>query len=112
MTTLAERFAESQGRPQEVNGVIVQNIYRRAVSQGQMLRIKRLRATASPTQGLRLKIERGFVTVNGRNEKDVVLWADSAPADVEVVCDTGKASTGELRAWNCWRDGDGVMQAW
>jgi len=71
-----------------------------------------LNATADPAQGLRLKVDKGSVVVDGRKYKDVVLWADSAPADVEVTCDTGKNSTAELRVWNCWKEDDGVMQAW
>jgi hypothetical protein len=112
MTTLAERFARSQGQPQEVNGVVVQNIYRRIVSQGAVVRVRRVQATASPTQGLRIKVNKGSVLINGQKHKEVVLWADSAPASLEIVCDTGKAPSAELRAWNCWRDEDGVMQAW
>ena len=112
MTTLAERFAKSQGQPQEVDGVLVENIYRRSVSNGQVVRVRRVQATTAPTQGLRLKLDKGSVVVGGRKHKDVVLWADTAPTDVEVVCDAGEASSAQLRAWNCWKDDDGVMQAW
>jgi hypothetical protein len=112
MNTLSERFAKSEGRPLEVNGVLVESIYRRSVSQGQAVRIRRVQATAMPVQGLRLKVDKGSVVINGRKHKDVILWADTAPDNVEVVCETGKASTAELRVWNCWKADDGVMQAW
>ena len=85
MTTLAERFAKSQGQPQWVDGVLVEAIYLRSVSKGQVVRILRVQATVVPTQGLRLKLDKGSVIIDGRKYKDVVLWADTAPTEVEVV---------------------------
>lgn len=111
-TTLAERFAKSRGEPQDVGGTLVHNIYRRLVAAGEALRVRRIRAVAAPVQGLRVKVDKGTMTVNGRELQDVVLWADSAPSEVELVCHTGKHATGELRVWNCWKERDGVMQAW
>lgn len=110
--TLAERFKREMGSAQEVEGVPVHNMYRRTVSNGARLCVRRLRALATPVQGIRLKLNTGTITVNGVELKDVVLWADTAPTDVEVICNTGESPEGELRVWNCWRDPDGTMQAW
>lgn len=57
-------------------------------------------------QGLVLEAE-DELRVGGHTATRVVLWADTAPTQVEVV--TGAA--GELRMWNVWRDGD-LIQAW
>jgi hypothetical protein len=109
--TLAELFTRSRGAPQDVGGVPVHNIYRRAVSDGQVVLIRRIHAAASP-QGLRVKVDKGAIEVNGRKLKDVVLWSDGSPQEIEIQCDIGKRTTGELRVWNCWKDEKGVMQAW
>jgi hypothetical protein len=111
-TTLADRFAQSLGQPQEVDGMIVQNMFRRDIVDGQVVHVRRRRASGRLVQGLRLKVEKGTVRVNGQEVKDAVLWADSAPDEVELICHTGKRSNCELRVWNCWRDEGGIMQAW
>ena len=112
MPNLAERFAESKGRPLEVDGVLVHAIYRRVVTPGELVRIRRVHAVSSPTQGLRLSLKKGLAEIDGQKLKDVVFWADTAPSHVEVVCHTGKASSAELCVWNCWKKDDGVMHAW
>jgi hypothetical protein len=109
--SLSERFARDRGAPQQVDGQTVQNIYRHRISSGQQVHIRRIQSVASPVQGLRLKVDQGSLLVNGQKLKDVVLWADSAPAEVHAICESRSASV-ELRAWNCWRDSAGTMQAW
>lgn len=109
--SLAERFAKSKGAPQNVDGLIVHSIYRRQISAGARVRVRRVSAAAGSVQGLRIKMDNGFLLVNERRRKDVVLWSDTAPAEVEVVCEP-RGAVGELRAWNCWRDAEGTMHAW
>jgi hypothetical protein len=112
MATLAERFAQSGGAPQEVDGSTVHSVYRRRVANGETVRIRRTRATATPVQGLRIKLERGTIVVNSQKLRDVVLWADSSPTAVEIQCETGPSQSSELRIWNCWKLADGIMHAW
>lgn len=110
---LAELFAAANGGPINVEGQQVFNIYRRSVKIGQSVSIQILEHAAKPVQGLRLKIVGGTLLVNGQELEDVVLWLDTAPADVELACCISKSSThGELRIWNCWRSDTGTTQAW
>ena len=111
-TTLGERFAETNGEPLVVRGTLVHNMYRRKVSNQTVLRVHRSFAKTKPKQGIRIKVAQGAIVVNGQAQTDAVLWADSAPNDVKVLCETGKSSAGELRVWNCWMDEEGVMQSW
>jgi hypothetical protein len=108
---LSERFARDRGAPQDVGGVTVHNILRRRLNADPIIRVRRLHASANPVQGLRVKIDGGFLLINGQRLKDTVLWADSAPAEFEMRCSL-RTSEAELKAWNCWRDPKGTMQAW
>ena len=94
--TLAERFERDGGAPQEVEGVLVHGMYRRSVADGARVRLRRRHAIATPVQGIRLKLDKGKLVVNGQDLGDVVLWADTAPEDVELICKTGK-----IRRLNC-----------
>lgn len=87
-------------------------MYRRSVSAGFSVTVRRLAVAASgPVPGLRLKVHRGTVTINGQQLVEAALWSDTSPELVTIGCGV---RTGELefRAWNCWRDAGGVMQAW
>lgn len=109
--TLAKRFARTRGAPQTVDGIVVHNIYRRDVSSGTRICVRRASVTDGAVQGLCLKVANGFLIVNGQRQEDIVLWSDTAPSNVEVICEP-RGSLGEFRAWNCWRDSEGTMHAW
>ena len=109
---LAERFARDRGAPQVVDGVTVHNSFRHTVMRGSRVHIRRLAATTSAVQGLRVKLLKGgFLRVNNQRSKEVVLWADTSPEDLEILC-APSTETAEFIAWNCWRDAKGIMQAW
>ena len=106
--TLAERFARAHGAPQELDGLIVHTMWRLQVAAGKRVLLRRLGQVPNPVQGVRVKLNGGTVTVNAQELPDVVLWADTSPAEVTLTCN----KDGELRVWNCWRDPQGTMQAW
>ena len=101
--TLGERFEESGGKPLDVGGALVHSIYRHQIMNGQMLRVRWVSAVAQPVQGLRMKLAKGRLLINGQKNQDVVLWADTSPPEVEVVCHSGSLAGTQLRVWNCWR---------
>src|SRR6185437_635144 len=105
--TLAERFARDRGAPQEVDGLVVHNIYRRKVGDREHIRIRRLRAVSVPPQGLRVKVDRGSLLINKQELKEAVLWAETAPEEVEATCRL-RGAAGELMIWNCWQNSAGV----
>jgi hypothetical protein len=108
---LAEQIAHARGAPIRVGDVDVYGLYRIPVSRGQAIRVRRVTAVSWPTQGLRLKLDAGLISIGGQNLGDIVLWADSAPEEVELTCNT-TGERGILKLWNAWRDERGATQAW
>ena len=109
---LAQRFIEAKGGPIEVDGRLVHSIFRRKVGSGTSVRLTRQStSTSGPVTGLRLKAHRGKLRVNDESLTDVVLWSDTSPDEVLIRCEIPEGGSG-LRVWNCWRDEQGVMQAW
>lgn len=109
---LSEQFAKSQGKPVEVDGRLVQPIYRRSVAPHERIRLTLIGFRQKPVQGVRLKLQSGKIQVDGGAEPlaDVVIWTDTAPRIVVLQCITNRHT--EMRIWNCWRDEYNVMQAW
>lgn len=68
--------------------------------------VTRESASADRPQGLVLEADDDLRVGNVAAAR-IVLWADSAPGQVEVT--TGES--GDLRMWNVWRDGE-IIQAW
>lgn len=112
MKTLGERFRESRGAPLSVDDHLVHMIYERSVEFGDILGVHRLKQCKKPVQALRLKIDSGTLSIDGKKLKDIVLWADSSPEFVEVKCLPRDGEKATLKVWNAWRDDEGVMQAW
>jgi hypothetical protein len=108
---LADRFAASRGAPIWIGGDEVYCIYRRLLAHGDELIVRRRSARAEPVSGLRLKLRNGQFAVGERRFAEVVLWADTSPAEVALGCDAGGGEA-ELAMWNCWRSSGGVVQAW
>lgn len=111
MKTTAEQFISSNGNPIVMDGLTIINMYRRWVYPGQIVRLSFAVSIEHPMQGVRLKVDKGKLLVNGKLVEDVVIWRDSAPSEIEIICHP-KGEGGELRVWNCWRDKNDVMQAW
>ncbi|MHA7683082.1 hypothetical protein [Cupriavidus sp. PET2-C1] len=83
--TLALLFQESQGQPVILDDVSVVPIHRLPLAAGKWhVGLERVSAKNSPVQGLRLKVDRGYITVAGQRQKDIVLWADTSPDVVDL----------------------------
>lgn len=108
--TFAEQFRQSQGKPIDVDGALVQSIYERSASKGLRIVLRWECSIAAPTQGVSISCKGGTLRVAETTAKDIVLWADTSPAEVLVTCD-GSGVKG-VSLWNCWRDDRGVTQAW
>jgi hypothetical protein len=108
--TLSYRFQQSKGAPVAFAGRLVQPIFQKTLGSGrQAIAVRRLAATTSPVQGLRLKAVKGRIEVNGQDHPEIILWADTSPPvlDLAVACANGC----ELKCWNVWKYGD-IVQAW
>jgi hypothetical protein len=108
--TFAEEFARTQGKPIDVGGRSVVAMLRHQVHAGDRVRVVWRRSVDAPIQGIRIKLQGGTLTIDGKELADVVLWHDTAPRESVIVCNAKQSA--ELRVWNCWRDDRGVMQAW
>lgn len=110
-STLAEQFAKAKGAPVDVDGVLVTNMYRRTVRQGERIVISLSVNEESVTQGIRLKLSKGTVLVGDQELQDVVIWSDTAPQSFEVICKPEEAQS-EFRLWNCWKGSGEGISAW
>ena len=108
--TLSALFQRSDGGSIDLGGRTVQPIFTMQLRKGrQEILIRRVKSKESPISGLRLKVKKGKVEVNGQQHSEIVLWVDASPADVLIT--TSCKSDCELKAWNVWRIDD-LMQAW
>ena len=108
--TLSLLFQRLKGAPVELKGQLVHPIFRARVKGGQKrFLIRRIHATSSPVPGLRIKVVKGEIEVNGQRHPEVILWADTSPESVSlsVISKSGC----EMKAWNVWR-ADDLVQAW
>jgi hypothetical protein len=110
MTTLSERFAQSKGQPIVVDGHTVHAIYRRRAHAGLTVRIHWVKWAPGLVQGVSVSIEGGTLRIDDTTSKHMVLWTDTAPDEIVLKCE-GKGAQ-ELSLWNCWRNDQGVTQAW
>jgi hypothetical protein len=108
--TLSFRFQQTKGAPIEIDGRLVQPMLQEKVTRPRRdLLVRRVSSTEIPVQGLRIKADKGTIEMNGQSHPDIVLWADTSPASVEIAI--ASKSGCELKMWNVWRVGD-VMHAW
>jgi hypothetical protein len=108
---LAKLFQQSKGAPINVNGQELHAIIRRKSDGVKSIQIRRISARPIPVPGLRLQGSSTKFIVNSQQLGDVVLWADTSPDLVELDVVPGKKK-GEIKIWNCWRDSQGLTQAW
>jgi hypothetical protein len=108
--TLSSQFQKSRGTAIEVNGRLVQSIFQKQLNEPNVrFEIHRVKSVNSPTQGFRLKAVQGTIEVNGQHHPDIILWADTCPAVMEIVVSSHSGC--QLKAWNVWKIDD-LVQAW
>lgn len=106
---LAALFAEQQTNLIEWDGPLY-NLYE-LPTEGTELRVRFQSATSAPPQGLRLKVRGGTFDVESTATDDLILWQDTAPAEVRIRIAWKPKGRRSLRIWNAWRVND-VTQAW
>ncbi|MFZ5638568.1 MAG: hypothetical protein ACOY82_18470 [Pseudomonadota bacterium] len=108
--TLSSLFQKAQSSTIEVNGRTVHSILKINMMRNQQsFQLKRLSAKAAPEQGLRIKVDKGNVEVNGQLHPEVILWASTSP-DVVIIKVHARPGA-ELKFWNVWKI-DEIIQAW
>lgn len=109
MSTLSSLFQKSKGAPVEVDGELVHAIFRMHLDEGKtQFEVRRLGATDAAL-GLRIKIERGILEVNGGQYQEIILWVETSPDVVHLNVLAKRDCV--VKVWNVWRVDD-VIQAW
>lgn len=108
--TLSSLFQKSKGAPIEVDGRLVQSIFKTEISRAsQTFLVRLVKAKHSPSQGVRIKVVKGEVEVNEQRHQEIILWADTSPKSLVVAIHAKPGC--ELKMWNVWMV-DEIVQAW
>lgn len=109
MPSFESFFAQSKGQPIQFAGRTVQMVDRIHISSGQEIKLRFLASKSHWRQGVYLTADGGFMVNGNFLKKAVVLWQDTAPAEVLFQVQSKK---GEFQVRNVWDVGDGVMHSW
>jgi hypothetical protein len=108
-SSLGELFRRSRGAPIDYQGWKVYAIFERQIGSQQIIHV-RLESSRERPQGVCIKIVKGTLLVNAQQLNEAVIWTDTAPPSVRIVCQPeGKAT---LKIWNTWKDDAGIVHAW
>ena len=113
MTDLGSRFIQSGGGAVELDGRLVHMSYVFESLPAGALEL-RMTARGEQEQGVGVRADGGWLTLNGKKFKEGVLWTATAPETVEI---TAVPHRGEqfltVRLWNVWKDPRwGSTMAW
>ncbi|HDM8034406.1 TPA: hypothetical protein P0E06_001809 [Vibrio fluvialis clinical-1] len=109
MKTLAEQFQASMGQPVRVGDKDVLPIFTELITNKTLINLRWIETNSSVKQGVQIKLDKGSMDINGEKLSNVVLWEDTSPTEVSLLCTPKKSS--KLKIWNVWEI-DGVVQAW
>jgi hypothetical protein len=101
-----EAFAKTKGQPFERNGRTYRLMKEVHVEQGKGLKVEFITSKGPYRQGLHIEADTAL-RVNRQETEQMLLWEDTAPQSVHVECQPG-----EVRIWNIWDTGDGVVESW
>ncbi len=107
--TLSEQFQFSMGSPIEVNGRKIHSIYTLDIAKGVLLNFKWLGTNSDFRQGIKIKIDKGVIDINGTKSAEIILWEDTSPLEFQLFCIPRKLA--KLKLWNVW-EVDSITQAW
>ena len=63
----------------------VRRIYERRVEAAEQIRVRRVSATSSPVQAIRIKLESGKLLINRQALQDVVLWTEQGQVTESTI---------------------------
>jgi len=84
------------------------------VRDGDIFRVTIESSDSEWKQGIRLRLDRGFIVVNDQRipgQTGIVLWEDTCPGSVEFQVDL-QGAEGVLIVYNAWDTGTGTVDAW
>lgn len=101
----AELWIDEGADAVEIDGDVVHAAVTVDLDVDSIVTVRRISASSDRRQGLALDADEPL-SINGIDKPRLVLWADSAPDEVEA-----EAAAGRLTLWNVW-EADGAAHAW
>jgi hypothetical protein len=109
MPSFEEMFRQTKGKPIQWNGQTLVMVDAFPVGKRERLRLVFESFGSEWKQGVLLSTKGSFV-VNGKDcGRQVVLWQDTAPKQVDFEV---SSKDGSVLIKNCWDTGDGVINSW
>lgn len=121
MPSFETLFEESKGKPIIYKGRELHLAHYLPVDQRDSIRVTRESTSSELRQGIGLAVDGVFEVAGKHVNTELVLWEDSAPADlnIRILLRSGRQrrsrrrpAPGLLRVTNVWDTGIGVAQAW
>ena len=107
MIEFEEEFRKSAGLPFEIHGKFYRLTFPIATEQHLALQVRFVTARTDWRQGVRLDCKQSLM-VNNQKSKAIVLWHDTAPAEVRVTCPANEI----VHVRNVWDVGNGTEHSW
>lgn len=109
-----EEFMRTTANTIKYNDLTVHAIYKRGWNGAIKIRIQRISAANEAangvtTQGINIRVKGAKLRVANSYAEDIVLWSDTAPADVILESD---GDVREVMIWNSYRTVHGTEEAW
>jgi len=108
--SLAEQFQQSRGKPIMVGDQQIIQMYAIEMPTRAQVQLKWVSTHSNLKQGIKIKLDKGDISVEGKKYQFIVLWQDTSPNIVNFTC-LPKKKNSVLKIWNVWEI-DGIEQAW
>jgi hypothetical protein len=110
--TISDILMAERRQPIEYDGRSVYGRFPLEVQEKQRLVLRLQFNRPDLRQAVSVKIEKGTIELDEQQMKGVMLWCDTAPPEVELVCHPGKRiETATLWVWNHWESDNGRADA-
>src|SRR2546425_11273582 len=83
---LSARLADSRGQPFDYEGHTVRGSYQIEVHPGDVVVVHFVKFTTAVRQAIRMSLKKGTLFGHGQDVKELILWTDTAPETVQIVC--------------------------
>lgn len=106
---LSAAFRSGNGRKTKWQGATVYSLFQLDVKDGDSVDIRRLDASPTRAQALKIAADKGSLRANGVVVSPIAIWTHTSPEQVTVQVVGRKVRS--LDIWNSWSF-DGVDSAW
>lgn len=100
MQTLAQTWAATTNRKVRWNSLTVYSLARFEVSNGDIIKLQRIRSSTRRAQALKIGVDRGDLRANGLLAQTIGVWSHTAPEHTTIEVVGRRAKT--IEVWNAW----------